>query len=880
MHAPGPPAQTALPFVAQLADHADRPALFTGEEVISYRELSRRVSALADKLGHAGRRLVLVAAANRADAVIAYLAALAAGHAVLLTSTDRSAMDAAIEAYDPDLVLAPDGDRRWAIAPRRGGTAHRLHPDLALVLSTSGSTGAAKSVRLSYENLRSNAQAIAGALGIRSSDRAATTLPLQYCYGLSVLHSHLLRGAGILLTEASVVDPCFWERFRAEGGTSLAGVPYTFDLLDRVGFTAMDLPDLRLVTQAGGRLAPDRVAQYAELGRQRGWQFVVMYGQTEATARMAVLPPELARSDPGSIGRPIPGGSFRLDPVRGEPPGVGELVYQGPNVMLGYATSAADLAHGRTVEELRTGDLAQRTDEGLYRIVGRRSGFLKIAGLRIDLEQVERLLAARGLRTSCTGDDGRLVVGVEGGHDHDAGASDAARRTVLETVPLPPHAVQVLHLAVLPRLENGKPDRAALRAMAAAEPARPADAHRAAAARSSATVLEDVRAVYASSLERTVRDQDTFVGLGGDSLSYVQVSLALEEVLGDLPRAWPGMTVAALAAAARTTDGSRSRPRWLPEVRQVETGVVLRAAAILLIVSTHVGLITAMGGAHVLLAVAGFNFARFQLTPVSRLDRLRSQARALVRIVVPAVLWIGLALVITDDYEPYNLILGNAILGPERWASTWHFWFIELLVYILGALALLLAIPQVDRAERRWPFAVAGAVLAVALLTRAGVVELGVLRTLPVLWLFAVGWAASRAGARWQRLAVLAVAIAAVPGYFGDVQRELTIVGGLVLLILVPRIPLPTWVARGAGVLASASLYTYLVHWQVFPLVREQSEVLAVVASITVGIGVWLAATRVAALARVLVPAVRRHLPSPGRRPGKLAVGESGLAGS
>jgi len=273
-----------------LASFGDRTAIVTADEELSYRELARRAARASRALG-LSRRLVLVAGANSVDAVVGYLGALTAGHAVLLAPDDDAVIASLTVAYDPDVVCRPVRGR-WRHTERRIGSAHELHPDLALLLSTSGSTGSPKLVRLSYENLRANAESIATYLGIRETDRAATTLPMHYCYGLSVLHSHLVRGAGIILTGLSVADPCFWELFRRARGTSLAGVPYTFALLDRVGFDTMQLPDLRYITQAGGRLAPDQVRRYAELARRRGWDFFVMYGQTEATARIAYLPPD------------------------------------------------------------------------------------------------------------------------------------------------------------------------------------------------------------------------------------------------------------------------------------------------------------------------------------------------------------------------------------------------------------------------------------------------------------------------------------------------------------------------------------------------------------------------------------------------------------
>ncbi|MGB3170336.1 MAG: AMP-binding protein, partial [Rhodococcus sp. (in: high G+C Gram-positive bacteria)] len=268
----------------------DAPALLAGAETVTYRDLDKRVERQARELG-SSRRLVLVAGANTIDSIITYLAALRGGHPVLLAPGEN--LDGLIAAYSPDVVVR-NADGRTVVEELHQHTAHRLHPDLALLLSTSGSTGSPKLVRLSHSNVQSNAESIADYLAIRDTDRAVTTLPMHYCYGLSVIHSHLLRGATLALTDTSVTDPEFWELVRAQRVTTFAGVPYTFDLLDRIGFDQLDLPDLRYITQAGGRLPPERVRSYAELGRRRGWDLFVMYGQTEATARMAYLPPDFA----------------------------------------------------------------------------------------------------------------------------------------------------------------------------------------------------------------------------------------------------------------------------------------------------------------------------------------------------------------------------------------------------------------------------------------------------------------------------------------------------------------------------------------------------------------------------------------------------------
>lgn len=481
-------------------EHPDHPALITDGHTVTYAELSARVSA-ESQLCDMARCLVLVELSNTVEAVVSYLAALRAGHVVLVASGADS-RDTLVAAYDPDVVIGTDGADGWTVHRRRLTTRHELHPDLALLLSTSGSTGSPKLVRLSHANLDSNARAIAQYLGIDGFDRAMTVLPLSYCYGLSVLHSHLTQGATVVVTGLSVVDAGFWDLARATGATSFAGVPYTFGLLDSVGFADIELPSLRYVTQAGGKMSAARVRRFAELGHRRGWDLVVMYGQTEATARMAYLPPERVLDAPEAIGQPIPGGAFTID-------GDSELIYHGPNVMLGYATTSRDLALGRTIDCLHTGDLARRRADGLYEIIGRRSRFLKLFGLRVDLDQLEHSLRADGIEALCAGDDARLVVAV-------TRSTPDPVPVVCTKVGLPATAVQTVVLDELPHNANGKPDYAGV--LRLAESRTQGTESAAPAAQNS-----DVRALYREVLAvDEVADTDTFVSLGGDSLSYVR----------------------------------------------------------------------------------------------------------------------------------------------------------------------------------------------------------------------------------------------------------------------------------------------------------------------------------------------------------------------
>ncbi|HEX6424483.1 MAG TPA: AMP-binding protein [Acidimicrobiales bacterium] len=836
-------------FADDLLAHADRVAVVTAGGTLSYAQLDARVREVAGALGRE-RRLVMIEAANAVEPLVAYLAALRGGHPALLVPGDNPAVAQGLStAYDPDVVIGRRGG--WSVEERRAGSQHHLHPELALLLSTSGSTGSAKLVRLSRRNLAANAASIAEYLGIDERDRAVTSLPMQYCYGLSVINSHLATGAGLVLTDLSVVDSCFWDLVGSTGVTDIAGVPHTFDLLDRVGFAGMSLPDLRFVTQAGGRLDPDTVRRYAALGERDGWRFYVMYGQTEATARMAYLPAELASSRPQAIGVPIPGGSFAIhDPGAN---GVGELVYRGANVMLGYAERPGDLALGRTVTTLHTGDLARRAADGLYEVVGRRSRFVKLYGLRIDLDQVERLLAGRGTTALCTGGDGGLVLAVARGTD-----VAGVRQLVGTTLRLPLAAVRVAELDELPRLGNGKPDYVTVRELAAGCSVggpRPPDAP----AGADGATRAAVGAAFAVVLGREPSDDDTFVGLGGDSLSYVEISIRLEHVLGVLPRDWHVTPVAGLAAIRRRHG----------RLRRLETTVVVRAVAIVLVVGTHARLWYLPGGAHALLGLAGYNFARFQ-------SRGSSAVPSIARIAVPSMVWIAIAAATTGEFGWQHALLLNGHTGGT--GARWSYWYVEALVQILVLLSAVLAVPAVRRAERRWPFGAALVVVAAALAVRFDVVDLAsahhrTSRPHEVLWLFALGWAAARASTPGRRLVVSLLVVAAVPGFFGMAPREAIVAAGLLLVAWLPTVPAPRAAARALGVVASASLYIYLTHWQVYPpLLRDHGAGSAVVGSVVAGVAAWLVARWVVARVQAAVGrATRRPVSGAARPPGRPA---------
>ena len=259
-------------------------------------------------------------------------------------------------------------------------------PELGLLLSTSGSTGDRKLVRLSYTNIQANCDSIVEYLGLTKEERPITTLPMEYTYGLSVIPSHVAVGATIILTNRTLFQKEFWEMVEKYDVTSMAGVPYTYEMFERLRLREMDLPHLKTLTQAGGHLHEELQRKFGDWAAETGRRLFVMYGQTEATARMSYIPPEKCVEKIGSIGIPIPGGSFAIAED-------GELIYFGANVSMGYALKREDMALGDINGGcLKTGDMARMDEEGYFYITGRKKRFVKLQGKRFSLDQIQEIL--------------------------------------------------------------------------------------------------------------------------------------------------------------------------------------------------------------------------------------------------------------------------------------------------------------------------------------------------------------------------------------------------------------------------------------------------------------------------------------------------------
>lgn len=436
---------------------------------LTYGELLDFCSQMKIKCG--GRNLIFCFCQNTIGSLAGYVSFLETNNVPVLLNVklEEELMCKLLDLYRPNYVWIPASRASFfqgEVIFKRFGyqlikyteEKKRLNPQLALLLTTSGSTGSPKLVRQSYENIESNAASIAEYLELDETERPITMLPMNYTYGLSVINSHLLVGATILMTDASYAQRDFWDFFRKQEATSIVGVPYTYEVLKKLRFFRMDLPSLRYMTQAGGKLLPELHREFAEYAENNGKRFYVMYGQTEATARMSYLPYKKSLEKYGSMGIAIPGGKFHLIDVDGTnvtlPHVTGELVYEGPNVTLGYAECLEDLAKGDERNGvLVTGDMAQFDEDGYYYIVGRKKRFLKIYGNRVNLDECERMIQGefQDVECACTGVDDHMILYVTTSKNHDEMKKFLSEKTKLNS-----KAFEVRQISEIPKNDAGK----------------------------------------------------------------------------------------------------------------------------------------------------------------------------------------------------------------------------------------------------------------------------------------------------------------------------------------------------------------------------------------------------------------------------------------
>jgi acyl-CoA synthetase (AMP-forming)/AMP-acid ligase II len=436
---------------------------------------------LAKKIASERKRLVFLFCGINSETVIGLLAAAAAGQATALIdpSLPEDVLKGLIEAYEPELILgARDfGEKLCAVADAgaasdslssRAGVIEWIARDLGpssvpidaaleLLLSTSGTTGSRKYVRLSRDAVAANARQIAEALAIDERSVGIAHLPLHYSYGLSIVTSHLTAGGRLCLINDSITSASFWSRIETVGGSHFPGVPFHYVALARLG-AGLVPNSVKTFTQAGGALDLRVQTKIREWASQRDGQFFVMYGQTEASPRMATLQHADHARKAGSVGVALGGGQFSIVDDQGAPlpaDAVGTVVYEGPNVMLGYATSRADLGNGDEMKgRLETGDLGRLDADGFLYLTGRTKRFAKIAGYRLGLDEIEQELFAV-CPVACLDLGEKIAVA----HEQESETALKARvRELADTYKVPSSSFALRKITQIPRASSGKID--------------------------------------------------------------------------------------------------------------------------------------------------------------------------------------------------------------------------------------------------------------------------------------------------------------------------------------------------------------------------------------------------------------------------------------
>ena len=452
----------------------------TTSKSATYSELEANSDIIANKIKLSSKGIVFLFTSNTYNCIVAYLGILKSGNAVLLLDEklNNEIRNDLINKYCPEFILTSNEKppENYSLSfnqdsllfyKRNELRSDNIFPELAVLLSTSGTTGSPKLVRLTYKNIQSNAESIAEYLQIDSSERPITTLPLSYSYGLSVINSHLLMGASIVLSDNTVFFRDFWNVFNDYQCTSFAGVPYTYTMLKRINFDKIKLPTLRTMTQAGGKLSEEFIRHFNSYALEKQIKFYVMYGQTEATARISYVPTQKLSEKIGSIGISIPGGELKIindGVVVTTPKEIGEIVYKGDNVMMGYAENRNDLSKADELNGLLyTGDLGYKDEDGFFYVTGRMKRFIKIFGLRINLDEVQKMIENHfGISAACTGKDDLLKILV---HSDDHLAEVKVKNEVLKMYKLNFKSVVVIPTDQIPTNSSGKYDYAKINEM-------------------------------------------------------------------------------------------------------------------------------------------------------------------------------------------------------------------------------------------------------------------------------------------------------------------------------------------------------------------------------------------------------------------------------
>lgn len=454
-------------MIFNLQKHKQKIALITRQgEPISYEELVFRIEVFSSNLDRE-KSIVLCIVDNSHDFVVAYLSFLNSGVVPILLSPklSKSEIESYIQNYKPKYLWVPksscfshpqyvelyqNDDALFFVS--KTYQCVLINKKLTILATTSGSTASKKLVRQSLKNIETNAYAIAKALKIDSHLSTITTLPLNYSFGQSIIHSHFLAGATISLTNHSIIEKKFWELVKEFKIGIIYGVPVTFDIIKNLNINKLKLPDLKAFAQAGGKINPITRDYFQEYCKTKNKDFFIMYGQAEATTRISsfnlIEKPEKFQS----VGKPLTNCRVQMS-KKFIKPNESELIFNGSNVCMGYANCIEDLSLGDEWNgELKTGDTGFVDNDGYVYITGRLKRIIKIYGHSISLDQLEENLnTATRKKIACIQKNDNLIVFAQ-----DTTKNDIISSIILKLTGLRSSEFTIVELTSLPYTDTGK----------------------------------------------------------------------------------------------------------------------------------------------------------------------------------------------------------------------------------------------------------------------------------------------------------------------------------------------------------------------------------------------------------------------------------------
>jgi len=316
--------------------------------------------------------------------------------------------------------------------------------------------GSIKFVKLSRNNLKINTDSIINYLKINNKDSAITNLPISYSYMISVINTHLEAGGSIIISKYSLIEKKFWKILKNSKVTSFNGVPYTYEMLIRIGIKNIKINSLKYLTQAGGKLEKNKLKEIINFCKKHNIKFFSMYGQTEASPRISYLKPEFSEKKIGSIGKGLSGNKIYIINDTGkkilEPYVEGEIICEGKNVFMGYSKNYNDLNRPNEKNyKLKTGDLGFFDKDGFFFITSRISRITKIFGNRIDLGDLESLMKQKGYKVVCLSDNKKIFIFIEKKYN-----KTNLINTISQITNLNISSFKLIKLKYFPRTSNNK----------------------------------------------------------------------------------------------------------------------------------------------------------------------------------------------------------------------------------------------------------------------------------------------------------------------------------------------------------------------------------------------------------------------------------------